>query len=166
MSIPRRVSTGSICSADRSVSPQPAMAVSGVRSSWETEETNSDCICPFWLILLDISLIVIRQLADLVVIFLLNLDTVAPGGDALGRRRDIQHRVQDRADEEFVAQQNQRDKHRPDEDSQHHHPEDLPVRHPQARHITQHADDLAVNIPHRRGDGHNALPRPGFRPEK
>ena len=40
-----RVAVGS----SRIVSPQPLMAVRGVRSSWETEEMNSVCIFSFWL---------------------------------------------------------------------------------------------------------------------
>ena len=38
------------------VSPQPLMAVRGVRSSWETEEMNSLFIFSFWLIFRDMSL--------------------------------------------------------------------------------------------------------------
>ena len=44
--------------AESRVSLQPLIAVRGVRSSWETEDINSDCIRSDWLILLDISLIV------------------------------------------------------------------------------------------------------------
>ena len=58
MTMPRRVSAGSIWSAERMVSPQPVMAVRGVRSSWDTEEINSDCIFSDWAILADMSLMV------------------------------------------------------------------------------------------------------------
>ena len=44
MSRPRRVSSSFIRSAASRVSLQPEMAVSGVRSSWDTEEMNSLCI--------------------------------------------------------------------------------------------------------------------------
>ena len=57
ISMPRRVS-GSKLPEESSVSPQPEIAVSGVRSSWETDDMNSDCVfsdCP---ILTDMSLIV------------------------------------------------------------------------------------------------------------
>lgn len=57
MSMPRRVS-GARPPAPRIVSAQPEMAVSGVRSSCETEEMNSDCVFSDWLILADMSLIV------------------------------------------------------------------------------------------------------------
>ena len=55
--MPRRVCWESV-SSERSVSPQPEMAVSGVRSSCETEEMNSDCVFSDWLILTDMSLMV------------------------------------------------------------------------------------------------------------
>ena len=57
MARPWRYSSGSVISPDSSVSPQPLIAVSGVRSSWETEEINSLFIRSFWLILSDMSLI-------------------------------------------------------------------------------------------------------------
>lgn len=41
-----------------SVSLQPVMAVSGVRSSWDTEETSSVCIRSVRLMASDISLMV------------------------------------------------------------------------------------------------------------
>ena len=54
---PRRSCWASQDSSSSSVSPQPLMAVSGVRSSWDTEEINSDSIFSLWLIFRDISLI-------------------------------------------------------------------------------------------------------------
>ena len=56
MRMPRRVWAGSDTGSTISVSPQPLMAVRGVRSSWETEEMNSDFIFSFWLIFMDMSL--------------------------------------------------------------------------------------------------------------
>ena len=55
--MPCRVSA-SIFSSASSVSLQPLMTVSGVRSSWDSWEINSACIFSFWAILLDISLMV------------------------------------------------------------------------------------------------------------
>ena len=55
--MPRFVS-GSRSPEASSVSPQPEIAVSGVRSSCETEEMNSDCVFSACPILTDISLIV------------------------------------------------------------------------------------------------------------
>ena len=45
--MPLRVWAGSEVGSTISVSPQPLMAVRGVRSSWETEEMNSDFIFSF-----------------------------------------------------------------------------------------------------------------------
>ena len=56
MRMPRRIWAGSSVVSSRIVSPQPLMAVRGVRSSWDTEEMNSDFIFSFWPILRDISL--------------------------------------------------------------------------------------------------------------
>ena len=56
MRTPRRSWSMSPLSSARSVSPQPVMAVRGVRSSWETEEMNSVCIFSLWLIFSDMSL--------------------------------------------------------------------------------------------------------------
>ena len=57
MSRPRRVS-GASSPAPRMVSAQPEMAVSGVRSSCETEEMNSDCVFSACPIFIDMSLMV------------------------------------------------------------------------------------------------------------
>ena len=53
---PRRSWRGSPVSSPSRVSPQPLMAVRGVRSSWDTEEMNSVCIFSLWLIFRDILL--------------------------------------------------------------------------------------------------------------
>ena len=55
ISTPRRESPW-MASSYISVSLQPVMAVSGVRSSCETEEMNSDCVLPASPILTDMSL--------------------------------------------------------------------------------------------------------------
>ena len=54
--MPRRSCSGSPVGSSRMVSPQPLMAVRGVRSSWETEEMNSLFIFSFWPIFSDMSL--------------------------------------------------------------------------------------------------------------
>ena len=54
MRMPRRICTGSWVGSARMVSPQPLMAVRGVRNSWETEEMNSVFIFSFWPIFRDI----------------------------------------------------------------------------------------------------------------
>ena len=53
---PAQLLHGSPDSSSSSVSPQPLMAVRGVRSSWDTEEMNSDFIFSLWLIFRDMSL--------------------------------------------------------------------------------------------------------------
>ena len=53
---PRLVWSRLLPGSTLSVSAQPLMAVSGVRSSWETDEMNSCCIFSAWLIFIDISL--------------------------------------------------------------------------------------------------------------
>ena len=55
MPTPRLSCLGSL--SPSSVSPQPLMAVRGVRSSWETEEINSDLIFSLLLIWEDMLLI-------------------------------------------------------------------------------------------------------------
>ncbi len=95
---PRRVSASRFSDV-RSVSPQPEMAVSGVRSSCDTEEMNS--VCVFRLTNLDGHIIDgTDQLADLVVILAGDLHTVGAGGNALGRRVDLPHGHQNRLDKQ------------------------------------------------------------------
>ena len=53
---PRLSCCTSLDSSSSSVSPQPLMAVSGVRSSWDTEEMNSDFIRSLSPIFRDMSL--------------------------------------------------------------------------------------------------------------
>ena len=60
MTTPRRVSASRFSDV-RSVSPQPEMAVSGVRSSCDTEEMNSVCVFSACPILTDISLMVLTS---------------------------------------------------------------------------------------------------------
>ena len=56
MAIPFFTSDASRTSPLYSVSAQPLMAVRGVRSSWDTEEINSDWVRSAWSIFMDISL--------------------------------------------------------------------------------------------------------------
>ena len=58
MSMPFRTSSGFFSSPLWMVSAQPVMAVRGVRSSWETEEMNSDWVFSDCLIFRDMSLMV------------------------------------------------------------------------------------------------------------
>ena len=53
---PRLICCTSLDSSASSVSPHPLIAVSGVRSSWDTEEMNSDFIRSLSPIFRDISL--------------------------------------------------------------------------------------------------------------
>ena len=66
-------------------SPQPLIAVSGVRSSWDTEEMNSDFICSLSPILQGHIVDVVHQLAHFVGVLVGYLHAVAAAGDTLGR---------------------------------------------------------------------------------
>ena len=81
-----------VVAAERSVSPQPVMAVRGVRSSWDTEETNSACIFSVWAILADISLMVSASSPISSSRCFWICDAVGPGGNALGCGGDLRHR--------------------------------------------------------------------------
>ena len=106
MSMAARFPPGPSARQTAVVSPQPEMAVSGVRAPWETDETNSDCIFSVWLILTDILLMVSGQLSDFVVNLPLNLNAgVGARRDALGRRCNFRDWVQNRSDEEVAAEQ-------------------------------------------------------------
>ena len=97
------------------------------------------------------------QLADLIIVLPGDLHAVGAGGDALGRRVDLRDRHKDGADKKTAQKEDRADEQKPDRHRDERNHKDLQVRVAQARHIAQHADDLAVGVDHRAGHSEDAL---------
>ena len=100
----------------------------------------------------------IRQLADFIVLVLLNAGAVGAGSNALCGCCDFRYGHQDRTDEKPAAVKNKGDHKNAQQDRQANRHADLLFHVAQAGHIAKHADDLSVGVDHGAGYGHNPLP--------
>ena len=93
-----------------------------------------------------------------------DLHAVGARRNTLGRRGDLRHGLDDRADKEAADKKHRRDENEPRRkrnEADHKH---LPVDVFKPRHVPQNADDLAIGVDHRTRDRKNPLVRVGVAP--
>ena len=102
----------------------------------------------------------VGELADLVVIPLLELDTVAAGGNALGRLGNARHGVYDGLDEVDAGSIHEQHQQKAPQHDQQDHLNNLPIHHRQRSHQAHDRLHLAP-IDNGAGHRHDPLPRIG-----
>ena len=101
----------------------------------------------------------VAQLADLVVIGLLQAHAVASCRDLLGDVVDLEHRVYDRPDKVAVGRDDEDQEHQTREQRHADDDPDLALDHTQRADEAHAADQIAARGQQRRGDAHHALVR-------
>ena len=101
----------------------------------------------------------LRQIANFIVIFGLNLYPVAASGDPFCRRRNLRHRLQDRTNIKIAAQEHNQNKQASRCNGRQSHKGQLSVYNFHTGHIAQNADYLSAGVNHGAGNRHNPFSR-------
>ena len=99
----------------------------------------------------------IRQFADLILIFGLDLDAVAAAGNTLCFLGDLSNRNHDGFQIRCVTEDHHQQNRNQRRKTGNTHHDDLPVHQLRGGNVAQHADDLAVVVDHRAGNRHDPL---------